>query len=90
MHPMKKIIKEVRTDLTSSNLPAMVMKEERPTSFFATLLTRGKHYSIEGLDNPRGSPRYVSGKEPLLQLRVLTRISLLSSEMLMGMRLDLW
>jgi hypothetical protein len=54
---MKKVGREVKTELTICNFPACERKREVLVNLFSHLVTRGRKSSTLGLVRPRGRPR---------------------------------
>jgi hypothetical protein len=70
---MAKVGRAENTEFVSCNLPARERKIDVPTNLFSHLLTIGMNSSTFGFVRPRGSPRYVNGKELVEQPKVLAR-----------------
>jgi hypothetical protein len=62
---------------------------EQADNFLSTLSIRGANSSILGFVVPRGKPRYVKGKDPIWQPRVLAKTFIFSLETLIGTIIDL-
>lgn len=70
---MKNVGRAVKTEFVSYNLLAWERKVDVLTRPLSHLLTMGRNSSTFGFVRPRGSPRYVKGREPVEQPKVLAR-----------------
>jgi hypothetical protein len=81
--------KAVKIEFVSSSLLAWFRKGEIKLSLFSHLLMRGKKSSTFGLVKPIGNPRYVNGKDPVWQPKVLAKCTSFSLLKLIGTIIDL-
>jgi hypothetical protein len=86
---MKNMGREVKIELTICSFPACDRNSEVLTSLLSHLVTRGRKSSILGFVRPRGRPKYVKGKLPTEQPKVVARCFVLSTKRLMGIKKDL-
>jgi hypothetical protein len=61
---MKNVGREDKIEFTMNNFPPIVKNIAVLTNLLSTLLTRGRHSCIVGLELPKGRPKYVKGNEP--------------------------
>lgn len=70
----------VMAEFSICNLPEYDSQVDKPDSLLSTLSIIGVRSSMRGLVVPMGNPRYVNGKEPTEQPKVLDRHSILSGD----------
>jgi hypothetical protein len=87
---IKKVGSVVKTELVSCSLLACDSKMDVLINLFSHLLTIGMNSSTFGFVKPSGNPRYVKGKVPTEQPKVLARRSSFSYGVLIGTIMDLW
>lgn len=76
------------TELVNCNLPAWLRNVEVAANLLSHVLTSGEKSMTLGLVRLKGSPKYVNGRLPLSQLNFLARCCSLSSEVLIGTKID--